>query len=138
MRRGFRHLFLATALLGTTTGQGNSLLSGIFHPTSSANVLEGLVGKSSPDIGIGKFKTSSSTNSRSTGLVVTRFDHNAVDMTSPLVARADDPMGGLVNTLGATGNLLNVTLNTVSDVLTNATLSLVTVCCFPHHKKTKD
>jgi hypothetical protein len=135
MRRGFRHLLVATALLGTTNGQGNSLLRGIFHPISSANVLEDLGGKSSHDVGIGKSKTPSNTNPRSAGLAVTRLDHNVVDITSPLVDRADDPMGGLVNTLGATSNLLNVTLNTVSDVLTNATLSLVTVCFWPHHKK---
>jgi hypothetical protein len=125
MGRVFRHFILATALLGTTTGQGNSLINGPGHPSSGANTL----GNLNLDIIIGKSEVSSKADTRSAGSVKAHRIHHAIDKASTIVARADDPLG-LNNTLGAVGGLLNTTLGAVSDVLTNVTLSLLTVRLF--------
>jgi hypothetical protein len=125
MGRVFRHFILATALLGTTTGQGNSLIIGSGHPSPGANTL----GNLNLDIIIGKSEVSSQANTRSAGSVKAHRIHHAIDKASTIVARADDPLG-LNNTLGAVGGLLNTTLGAVSDVLTNVTLSLLTVRLF--------
>jgi hypothetical protein len=136
MGRVMRHFLLATALLGTTTGQGNQLINGPRHPNPAVNIPRDPALEPRMDIVDGKSKSGGNTNARSAGSIeAQRIDGTAV-IASPMVPRAENPLSVLVTTVGAVGGLLDTSLSAVSDVLTNATLSLLTVCVcseYGHH-----
>jgi hypothetical protein len=128
MGRIVRHCLLATALLGTTTGQGNDLINGSRHPNPAVNTPRYPALEPSMDVVDGKYKSPGYTNASSAGPVQAHRIDGTAGMASTMVPSADNPLSALVTTVGAVDGLLDTTLSAVSDVLTNATLSLLTVC----------